>query len=295
MDDIKKIKNLVKKVLGSDCEIIKIERIGGLSNRNYYTKTSKGDYSIRLAGYGTSKITNRKDEKISTLLANETGIDAELIYFDEISGDKISKFIKNGITMSPSSLKEASNIIHITKIYKKLHNCKKNTGIIFNIENITSNYENIINNSDVDYFDDFFEVKKFVKPFILNQVNSKNKVPCHNDPVCENWILEKTQVPEKMYLIDWEYGAMNNPIWDLALVSCEAGFGEKEDNILLKNYYNDFDIENIKELFEYKIVIDYYLSLWAKTRIPYDNQIMIDYSCEHYKRMKKNIEIYLKI
>ncbi len=46
------------------------------------------------------------------------------------------------------------------------------------------------------------------------------KTPCHNDPLCENWLRD----PKRIYLVDWEYAGMNDPLWDLADISIEAGY-----------------------------------------------------------------------
>lgn len=289
-NDINRAKELIKKIFGSNVIIEKIERMGGLSNRNYYTLTNRGEFAVRLAGFGTQFITDRKDEKISTQLANDIGIDAKLHYFDSSTGEKITSYITNSKTMNPAELRKKENIERIVQIYQKLHSCAQNTNILFNIIDTIDNYEKIIKKSEITFYKDYEEIKNFVYPHAQKQVLFKNKVPCHNDPVCENWILQNN---EKMYLIDWEYGGMNNPIWDLALVSCEANFKEEHDDLLLNLYLNHSpQNKNKKELIIHKIIIDYYLSLWAKTRIPYDGEPLVQYAFEHYNRMKNNISIY---
>ena len=52
--------------------------------------------------------------------------------------------------------------------------------------------------------------------------------PCHNDPLAENFI----DSPARMYLVDWEYAGMNDPMWDLGDLSVEAGFGPEQDEAL---------------------------------------------------------------
>lgn len=289
-NDIKKINELIKNVFGNDTQILEIKRLGGLSNRNYYVSTKDSQYAVRLPGFGTEFITDRKDEKISTHLACEINIDTKLYYFNPNTGEKIAKYIENSKTMSPCELQKKENIEKIAQIFQKLHNCTKDTNIIFNIVDTINMYEKIIEKSSISFYEDYNEIKNFVYPLAQKQTQFKNKVPCHNDPVCENWILEDNK---KMYLIDWEYGGMNNPIWDLALVCCEARYKKEQDELLLKLYFKkEPNKEEIKELITHKIIIDYYLSLWAKTRIPYDGKPLEEYALEHYKRMKKNIDIF---
>ena len=40
-----------------------------------------------------------------------------------------------------------------------------------------------------------------------------------------------------MYLVDWEYAGMNDPMWDLGDLSVEAGFGPEQDEALLRAYF----------------------------------------------------------
>ncbi len=304
LEDKKRIEFLAKQNFKSG-KILEIKRLGGLSNRNYYVKIanllkSKPDtieeFVFRLPGFGTELITDRKDEKISTQLANKIGIDSKLVYFDDKTGEKIAYFIKNSTTMNPESLKKEENIILIAQTFKKLHNSNFDTKIPFDIIKTIENYEKIINQNKIEYFSDYFKIKDYIYPFALKEFQNKNKVPCHNDPVCENWILQDENGKKKMFLIDWEYGGMNNPIWDLALVSSEAHYTDEQDEILLKEYYNkNIVTKEYKKLIINKIIIDFYLSLWAKTRIIYDGELMVDYSCEHYNKMKNNIEILKKL
>ena len=112
------------------------------------------------------------------------------------------------------------------------------------------------------------------------------KVPCHNDPLCENWV----EGDGRMYLIDWEYAGMNDGMWDVADVSIEAGFEKAQDSTLLR-YYLDREptVLDWKHFLASKIYVDYLWTLWAKARVPYDGQPMEDWAVERYARMKDNL------
>src|SRR3546814_3886901 len=49
--------------------------------------------------------------------------------------------------------------------------------------------------------------------------------PCHCDPLCENFLDDG----RRMWIVDWEYSGMNDPLWDLGDVSVEAGFDAAQD------------------------------------------------------------------
>ena len=235
----------------------------------------------------------RSDEMVSTKLACDLGVDAEMLYFGS-DGSKVTKYIANAVTMSSETLKDPLRIKQMADIYKKMHSCGVDTGVPFEVFEMAESYEKIIYDNNVPMFDDYSEIKKIVmaiKAEIDSSIDAK-KVPCHNDPLCENWVVGDG----RMYLIDWEYAGMNDGMWDVADVSIEASFGKEEDDLLLKEYL-DREPEAIdrKHFLASKIYVDYLWTLWAKTRVPFDGQPMEDWAVERYTRLKGFIEAYKEI
>ena len=154
-------------------------------------------------------------------------------------------------------------------------------------------YEKVIEDNNVPMFDDYTEIKAKVmkiKAEIDNAIDIK-KVPCHNDALCENWVLGDG----RMYLIDWEYAGMNDGLWDLADVSIEADYSEANDDLLLASYFGRTPTSVEKHRFiANKLYLDYLWTLWGKTRVPFDGQPMEEYALQRYIRLKKNIEIFEK-
>ena len=99
-----------------------------------------------------------------------------------------------------------------------------------------------------------------------------------------------------MYLIDWEYAGMNDGMWDIADVSIEAVFGEKEDREMLSAYLGrEPDVLDEKHFLASKIYVDFLWTLWAKTRVPYDGEPMEEWAAERYNRLKGFVEAYNKL
>ena len=287
--DLPKIEKILSLVLKVD-RYQKIERLGGLTNHTYHVCLENGkEYVLRIPGEGTEELIVRKNEKISTELACKLGIDANLLYFDE-NGTKVTEYIPNAMTMSAKKMREPQHIKQVASLFNKLHNCNLNTGIPFEVFDMASSYEKIINEHNVSMYDDYQEVKNqvmMIKQEIDNTCNT-SRVPCHNDPLCENWIESN----DRMYLIDWEYAGMNDAMWDLADISIEAVYTHEHDHMLLKEYYGITpDKKTWKHFYANKIYVDYLWTLWAKTRVPFDGQPMEDWARERYDRLKNNIEV----
>lgn len=293
VEDIPKIKNLLSTVLGSD-NYADISRMGGLTNHTYKITLKNGEeYVVRIPGEGTEEMIVRSDEMISTKLACDLGIDAEMLYFGK-DGSKVTRYIPNAITMSSKLLHNDKHIKQVADIFKKLHSCGIDTGVPFEVFEMAEGYEKIIFEKNVPMFDDYAEKKAEVMQ-IKNEVDSTTeikKVPCHNDSLCENWV----EGDGRMYLIDWEYAGMNDGMWDVADVSIEAVFDEEFDTKLLTAYLgNEPSVIDRKHFLANKIYVDYLWTLWAKARVPYDGQPMEDWAQERYARLKGFIEEYKKL
>lgn len=292
-EDIPQVRDLIQKVLGAD-HYAALSRMGGLTNHSYEVTLENGEkYVIRIPGLGTEELIVRSNERISTQLACDLGIDAQLLYFGE-NGAKVSKFIPGAVTMSADALKESKHIYQMAEIFKKMHNCGVDTKVPFEVFDMAEGYEKIIYDKKVGMFVDYREMKAQVMQ-IKTEVDSAveiRKVPCHNDPLCENWV----EGNDRMYLIDWEYAGMNDGMWDLGDVSIEAGFDDARDQMLLCAYLGrEPGTAEKKHFLASKIYVDYLWTLWAKARVPYDGQPMEDWAIERYTRLKSFIRAYSDI
>lgn len=290
--DQQRVQELIEKVMGS-CSLLDLKRLGGMTNRTYYARTQiQGETEprelvVRLPGIGTEEMINRRDERISTELACSLEIDAHLYYFDEKTGEKVTDYITDSETMHPEDMRREENIVRVAKVFAKLHACGTDTGVPFDVIDMAETYENVIRKGGGFFYDDYDEVKAYIDEVKKNYLPGVKKVPCHNDALCENWVL---QGGEKIYLIDWEYAGMNDPMWDLAEIAIEAGMTHDMEAALLAAYLGQEADETQWEAFGLnKVLIDYLWSLWGKTRAIYDGEELERYAYERWQRMRENM------
>lgn len=291
--DLAKVAQLTESVLGVK-KYKSIERLGGLTNHTYHVTLEDGkEYAIRIPGEGTEEMILRSNEMVSTQLACRLDIDARMLWFGR-DGSKVTEYIPNAITMSAELLAQEHHIAQVAEIFRKIHSCNENTGVPFEVFDMAAGYEKIIEAMNVPMFRDYREKKQEVMAIKaeIDAVVPVQKVPCHNDPLCENWV----EGNGRMYLVDWEYAGMNDGMWDVADISIEAGFDEAHDKLLLTKYLGqEPGIAEMKHFLASKIYVDYLWTLWAKTRVPYDGQPMEDWAIERYTRMKSNIQAFYKM
>ena len=295
--DLPKVKELLKKA-GRSGEYSSIERLGGMTNHSYKVTLENGEeLLVRIPGEGTEEMINRLDERKSTQLACDLKIDSELLFFGD-DGTKVMKFISDPQQMDENVLKRKDVLVQAAEIFHRLHYSGVNTGVRFEVFEMADLYEKIIRDGGVAFYDDYSEIKQTVMDIKaeVDRNGEAPRVPCHNDSLVGNWVLDKTG---KLYLIDWEYSGMNEAMWDLSCLSIEANFGKDEDNELLKAYYSyeglEIGVEEKKRFIAAKLYVDYLWTLWGLTRVPFDGQFMQDYADERYARLKKNIKAYKEI
>lgn len=286
--DLASVEGLIHCVLHKE-NYTQITRLGGLTNRTYKVDFSDGQsYVIRLPGEGTEAMINRADEKVSTMLACKLQIDAQLLYFGEL-GEKVTVCIRGAETLSADTISENDNLVKAAKILHKLHSCGEDTNIPFDVFDMAASYEKIIQANAVPLYADYDAIKNRImeiKQAVDNGSDVKS-VPCHNDPLCENWVLDEDG---RLYLIDWEYAGMNDGMWDLADVSIEASLTKEQEDLLLEAYFDRQPTKEERYRFHAnKLYLDYLWTLWGKARVPFDGESMETYATERYIRLKENL------
>lgn len=290
---IDNLKEIVSDCMNVDIKKVKeISPIGGLTNKNYKVLVDGELFVLRVPGNGTEEMISRSDEIRNAAYANEVGVDAELIYFNEKTGVKISRFIKEAETLTADAAKKQHNMTKVCNILRKLHNYDKVMDNDFDIYGKIEKYEVLAKEANGKFFDDYEEVKAKVYSLksIMKELDAK-LTPCHNDTLADNFIKSGE---DKMYLIDWEYAGMNDPMWDLAAHSVESEFNEDEEELLLRTYFQgEVEEKYKKRVLINKIYQDFLWSTWTNIKEAKGDDFGT-YGIDRYNRAKRNLEIILK-
>ena len=67
-----------------------------------------------------------------------------------------------------------------------------------------------------------------------------------------------------MWIIDWEYSGMNDPMWDLGDLSVEAGFDADQDHAMMEAYFGrPPSASETGRMVIYKAMCDLLWTLWG--------------------------------
>lgn len=247
---------------GQDVSTAKIVRIGGMSNKNFRVDFSGRSYVLRVPGNGSDGMVDRYNEEFNALESCKLGINPSIRYFCAQTGIKLADYIENAETLTSKTIQLKDNMDKIALIYQTLHNSLIVFNNEFNIFREIEKYDLLLSKSGADMYDGWQDVRRQVMSLedYLNRLGTDLK-PCHNDALYENFI----KAPDgTLYLIDWEYSGMNDPMADFAALFLEADFEEENERYILNRYFSGrVPADSYRKILCYQILWDYLWSQWT--------------------------------
>ena len=279
------IKEKISSLLSQEEEVLSVEQLGGMTNQNYLVKTTNKQYIVKFFGKGTEKLINRQDEKYNLELLKDLDLDVKNYLFDIDAGIKVNEYIESAITLDSTSIK--TKFDKIAPILQTIHaSGKELRGEFAPFEEIKK-YESLIEEK-IPYAN-YEAVRKEV--FSLEKRLADlgvDRKSCHIDLVPENFI----ESPQgRLYLIDWEYSSMNDPMWDLAALFLESEFTRQEEEDFLSHYESEQTPVSREKIAIYKILQDAIWSLWTVYKEEQGADFG-DYGVSRYQRAVKGLSYY---
>ena len=206
-------------------------RLGGLTNRVWHL----GDHILRIPGEGTAEYIDRANEAVAARAAAEAGVSPEVLHADPATGLMVTRFIPDTVTMTPDLFRSRpGSPARAAQAFRRLHNSGQTFPARFDLFQMIDDYRALLATKSValpEGYDDALKDAQTVRAAL--EARPRPLVPCHCDPLCENFLDTGT----RMWIVDWEYSGMNDPMWDLGDLSVEAGFDAAQDRELLEAYF----------------------------------------------------------
>jgi thiamine kinase-like enzyme len=244
-------------------EDIKLELLGGaLTNVCYKVTTGGAAYVLRLAGEGTSDYIDRAAEKHNAQVAAEAGVNADVVYFDARDGTMVTRFVE-GVSMNAGDGfgRDSGAPVRVARALKRVHSLGRVFRSRFDVFAAIDGYLDLLRGWRTPLPEDYYEVGQRARAVRLAlEASPAALVPCHNDP----WPANLLDADGRIYLIDWEYSGMNDPMWDLADLSVEAEFGPEQDRAMMQTYHGTGLSPALYSRLEvYKAMSDLHWSVWG--------------------------------
>ena len=240
---------------------------GGITNRNYVVTVdgdpgaaAVGRFVLRIPGEGTEAFIDRTRELNNHAAAAAAGVTPPLLHVIQPGDCTVVPFIQ-GETMHPESI--AGHPDRLEKIVAAMR----------------TYHEKAVFANEIRLFD---MVRQYLR--MAQDVNAPRPeeiawmlaqgrrietamerdepafTACHNDLLSENFIL----APDgKMWIIDWEYGGMTDPYFDLGDFCVEHPLSVDEEKLVLTAYCGGMDEHRYARMQLHKLVADLWWSIWA--------------------------------
>jgi len=254
---------------GRPLDGLQIERLASLTNRNYKLSIGGEAYVLRIAGAGTHHYIDRAAEARNAGLAASIGIAPELLYLDPQSGLMLTRFIAGGAPLQAADLQHPELLRSAIGLLKRLHG----SGLVFagrmDLFPKLDEYIALAAQKGWPAGLDLTPIRRQAEAARAALEGAEMPfVPSHVDPVPHNFVRGSSA----LYLIDWEYAAMAEPMWDLAAVSIEAELDAALERILLDEYFGGAAPRQTGRFALYKASLNLIAAAWAVVQIVDGNQ-----------------------
>ncbi|MES0098926.1 phosphotransferase family protein [Mesorhizobium sp. M0019] len=243
-----------------------LERLGGLTNLVFRGK----DFCLRIPGKGTEEYINRANEAVAAREAAKAGVSPEVLHVDAETGVLVTRFVAGAETMSPEKFKtRPGSPARAGKAFRKLHTSGAVFPFRFELFAMIDDYLKVLSTKDVALpagYHDVVREAEAVRSALAAQ--PLPIVACHCDPLCENFL----DTGDRMWIVDWEYSGMNDPLWDLGDLSVEGQFDAAQDEEMTLAYFGGEPRPAERaRIVIYKAMCDLLWTLWGLIQLANKN------------------------
>lgn len=274
-----------------DVSTAEIVQIGGMSNKNYRVKLREKNYVLRVPGPGSKDMIERSNEEFNANEMCKLGVNPAIRYFNSETGIKLVDYIENAEILNSATIQRHDNLRKIAEIYHRIHDAHVRLKNEFNLFREIEKYDQLIKKAAAKMYEGWDSFKKRVMSLEskLNAIGIE-LTPCHDDAVPENFIKAQDGT---IYLIDWEYSGMNDPMADFAALFLESGFSQESRDYFLDKYYNSQVPSGIEDrILCYEILWDTLWSQWTVIKEASGDDFG-SYGIDRYNRAKANMNLLI--
>lgn len=245
-----------------------LERLGGLTNLVF----KAGDFCLRIPGKGTEEYINRANEAVAAREAAKAGVSPEVLHVDAGTGLMVTRYIAGAETMSEEKFKvRPGSPARAGEAFRKLHNSGAVFPFRFELFAMIDDYLKVLSTKEIALPAGYHDVVREAET--VRSALAAHPLPivaCHCDPLCENFL----DTGERMWIVDWEYSGMNDPLWDLGDLSVEGKFDLAQDEEMMRAYFGgEARPAQRGRIVIYKAMCDLLWTLWGLIQLANNNPV----------------------
>jgi len=233
---------------------------GGITNHNFRIDYDGGSCVLRITGANTEQLGIRRDvEYQANLAAGRLGIAPEVLYYIEPEGYLVTRFVP-GKKITPEEIRQADNLHRFAEKIRRFHEKGPELKVEFSVFRRIEMFAEIARRHDCRFPDSYpWLMEKFTQIENVLRSNPFNPRPCHNDLLNLNFLAENGE----LYILDWEYAAMGDPLYDLANFCHHHQLDDDQFNTLVEAYSGRADPQERARVRLYWPMSQMYEAMWG--------------------------------
>ena len=264
-----------------------VTRLGGLTNLVFRVDQGADRLVLRIPGQGTEEYINRTNEAQAARETARSGVSPDVLYSDARTGVMVTRLIDNAVTMSAAKFKSIPGApARAGEILHRLHASGARFDFRFELFAMIDDYLKVLATKEIELPTGYHGVVR--EADAVRAALNAHRLPltaCHCDPLCENFL----DTGDRMWVVDWEYSGMNDPMWDLGDLSVEGLFTPAQDEEMIRAYFGGEPTPAERgRIVIYKAMCDLLWTLWGL--IQHANKNPVDdfwaYSLNRFGRCK---------
>ena len=263
-DDIAQARAALAKIdffRSERAEVVNITRLGGLTNCVFKVDCNGDSYVLRLAGEGTSDYIDRAFEATALRETSRANVSPELIHCNAETGDAVTVWARAMPMTTPLFRANPGAPRRAGEVLRRLHVSGAKFDFQFDLFGMIDEYLGVLARHPTQLPHGLTDMLALAED--LRQALARQRIPsvaCHCDLLPDNFLDTGT----RMYLVDWEFSGMNDPMWDLGDAIVECGFSPKEERELIAAYFGgDPSPAEMGRIVIYKAMCDLLWTLWG--------------------------------
>lgn len=235
-------------------------RLGGLTNRVYRVEAGGALMVLRIPGEGTEAYIDRTVEAVNARAAAAVGVSPEVLHVDPGRGLMLTRHVE-ARTMTPALFREPGAAGRAAAALGRLHRSGARFGFRFELFAMIEDYLRVLDGLNAVLPDGYHAaVSEAGAVRAALETHPAALAPCHCDPLCENFL----DTGARMWIVDWEYSGMNDPLWDLGDLAVEAEFVPPQEEEMLAAYFDRPPTAAERgRVVAYKAMCDLLWTLWG--------------------------------
>ena len=236
---------------------------GGITNINWRVTDMATDetFFVKLHGAGTEAFIDRATARIAGEIAAARGVGPQVIHYDAEAGIEVHEFLEGFRSCGLHDVQDDTVRGGIMAAYKGVHDS-------LHLEAA---------NTGLSQFEDFAAkvadcgalLPRDAAQLIWNGRRAARAIEaagvtltgCYNDSYISNYMRDDAG---RIRIIDWEYAAMNDPYWDIAMFGIESFFDDRRGvTSLLEMYEGRAQTQTVARTYLYVGVAMVRWGFWA--------------------------------